>query len=195
MPFRFLLGLALASSLVAADPQVFRVDATHSVLGFKAQTVLFDVPGRFDRYKVEISGTPANPADAKIRLVIETASVDTANPKRDDHLRSGDFFDAAKFPAITFTSSKVRREGDKVTVSGTFTMHGKSQELDIPFQAAEGVNGAGKQTWSYRATVPLDRTTFGVGTDSLAAKLSLKPQVELNLLLVGFFEAPKPAAK
>lgn len=195
MPSRILLGLALASGLLAAEPQVFRVDTTHTVLGFKAQTVLFDVPGRFDRYKLQIKGTPANPADAQIQLDIETASIDTANTSRDNHLRSGDFFDAAKYPAITFTSSKVTREGDKVTVRGTLTMHGKSHDLDIPFQASEGMNGAGKPTWSYRATVPLDRLAFGVGSDSIAAKISLKQQVELNLLLVGFFEAPKPPAK
>lgn len=195
MPSRILLGLALASTLVAADPQVFRPDTTHTVLGFKAATFLFDVPGRFDRYKVEIKGTPADPRDAQVRLVIETASVDTANPKRDDHLRSADFLDAAKFPAITFTSSQVRREGDKVIVHGTLEMHGHSQILDIPFQAAEGVNGAGKETWSYRASVPLDRLAFGVGADSIAAKLSLQKTVELNLMLVGFFEAPKAAAK
>ncbi|BDU70909.1 YceI family protein [Mesoterricola silvestris] len=195
MPSRILLALVLASSALAAGPGVFRTDTTHTVIGFKAQTLLFDVPGRFDRYKLEATGTPEDPRDARIRLEIETASVDTANPKRDDHLRSGDFFDAAKYPAIIFTSSRVSREGDKVTVHGTLEMHGKSQALDIPFQVREGINGAGKKTWSFRATLPLDRLAFGVGADSIAAKISLEKKVELDLMLVGFFEEGKAPAK
>jgi hypothetical protein len=56
------------------------------------------------------------------------------------------------------------------------------------------MNGADVRTWSYRATLPLDRLEFGVGAESVAAKISLKKQVELDLLLVGFFEEPRAAA-
>lgn len=69
-------------------------------------------------------------------------------------------------------------------------MHGVSRDLDLSFVAAEGMNGARTHTWSYRATLPLDRLDFGVGAESVAAKISLKRQVELDLLLVGFFEVP-----
>jgi polyisoprenoid-binding protein YceI len=117
--------------------------------------------------------------------------VDTSNKQRDDHLRSADFFDVAKYPVISFTSNQIRKDGDKLIVRGTLEMHGKSQMVELPFQAAEGLNGAGKATWSYRATVPLNRLAFGVGAESLAAKLSLKNDVELDLLLVGFFEPAK----
>jgi hypothetical protein len=57
------------------------------------------------------------------------------------------------------------------------------------------MNGAGTHTWSYRATLPLDRLDFGVGAESVAAKISLKRLVELDLLLVGFFEEPPAPAK
>jgi polyisoprenoid-binding protein YceI len=116
--------------------------------------------------------------------------VDTANKARDQHLRSEDFFDAAKFPHITFVSNQVRRDGDRVIVTGTLTLRGVSKELEIPFVAAEGRNGADVPTWSYRATVPLDRLAFGLGAESVAAKISLKKEVELDLLLVGSFEEP-----
>ena len=174
--------------------KVFRPDTTHSVIGFKASPVLFDVPGRFDRYQVEIQGNPAAPEGAKVRLVLETASIDTANKARDKHLKSEDFFDAAKYPSITFTATRVEKAGDLVKVRGTLEMHGHTQELEVPFLAAEGMNGAGNATWSYRATVPLDRLAFGLGAESVAAKISLKPTVELDLLLVGFFEEPKAEA-
>ena len=185
---------SLAFGAETAGVKVFRPDTTHSVIGFKASTILFDVPGRFDRYQVEIQGDPAAPEGAQVRLRLETASIDTANKARDKHLQSEDFFDAAKFKYITFTASRVEKAGDLVKVHGTLEMHGHTQELDVPFQAAEGMNGAGNRTWSYRATVPLDRLAFGLGAESVAAKISLKPMVELDLLLVGFFEDPKPEA-
>jgi len=153
------------------------------------------VPGRFTRYKADIQGDPATLEGAKVRIELETKSINTSNSTRDDHLRTADFFDAAKYPKITFTSQDVRKEGDRLKVHGTLTMHGVSKELDLFFVAAEGMNGAGTRTWSYRAILPLDRLDFGVGADSVAAKISLKKQVELDLLLVGFFEEPAPPVK
>lgn len=195
MRLRTLLPALLLALPLLAQTRVFRPDENHTVLGFKASTLLFDVPGRFTRYKADIQGDPATLEGAKVRLDIETKSINTANSTRDDHLRTADFFDAAKYPKITFVSQDVRKDGDRLKVHGTLTMHGVSRDLDLSFVAAEGMNGAGTPTWSYRATVPLDRLDFGVGADSVAAKISLKKLVELELLLVGFFEAPPAPAK
>lgn len=192
---RILLPALLLAFPLLGQTRVFRADTNHTVLGFKASTLLFDVPGRFTKYQVDIQGDPADPATAKVRLDIDARSVNTENGSRDEHLRSADFLDVAKHPRITFVSREVRREGDRVHVRGTLTLHGVSKDLDLDFQTAEGVNGAGVPTWSYRATLPLDRGDFGVGTDSIAARISLKRPVELNLLLVGFFEAPATPAR
>ena len=190
MRLRAFAPLLLLTLSLAAQSRTFRADTTHTVLGFKASTLLFDVPGRFTRYQADIQGDPTTLAGARVRLDIDARSVDTGNATRDEHLRSADFFDAAKHPSITFVSREVKREGDRVVVRGTLTMHGVSRELSLPFMPAEGVNGAGVRTWSYRATVPLDRLDYGVGADSVAAKISLKRPVELDLLLVGFFDPP-----
>lgn len=198
MRFRILapaLLLALLPPLpLVAESKVFRADENHTVIGFKASTLLFDVPGRFTRYKAEIQGDPAAPGDAKVQITIDAKSINTANTARDNHLRTPDFFDVAKYPTITFTSKDVKKDGDRLVVRGTLTLHGVSRELELPFTAAEGMNGADVRTWSYRATLPLDRLEFGVGAESVAAKISLKKQVELDLLLVGFFEEPQPVA-
>ncbi|MDP1832039.1 MAG: YceI family protein [Geothrix sp.] len=194
MLHRSLLSALLLAVPLMAQNRVFRVDDNHTVLGFKASTLLFDVPGRFTRYKADIQGDPASPEGAKVRVDIEARSINTANGGRDEHLRSADFLDVAKHPKITFISREVRKEGDRLLVRGTLTMHGVSRDLDLSFVAAEGMNGAGAHTWSYRATLPLDRLDFGVGADSVAAKISLKRPVELDLLLVGFFEEPPVAA-
>jgi polyisoprenoid-binding protein YceI len=192
----FLSALALISPL-AAGTKTFTPDTNHSFFGFKAATVLFDVPGRFERYKLNIQGDPADLTTVKIKVELDTKSVNTANKMRDDHLRTEDFFDAAKYPKITFISEKAWREGDQVQVQGILNMHGVKKPLQITFTEATGLNGAGNPTWSYKATLPISRKDFGIGADSIAAKISLKDEVSLNLLLVGFFnDAPSaPAAK
>jgi len=178
---------AILSGPLAAETKPFKLDTAHTVLGFKAATVLFDVPGRFDRYTVDIAGDPATLQNVSIRVEIEAASINTGVPQRDEHLRSADFFEVGKHPKILFTANKARREGDTVLVSGALTLRGVTKSLEIPFRSVQGVNGAGSPTWSYRASLPLSRQEFGVGSDSLAAKLSLKNDVELDLLLVGSF--------
>jgi polyisoprenoid-binding protein YceI len=94
MRLRAFAPLLLLTLSLAAQSRTFRVDTTHTVLGFKASTLLFDVPGRFTRYKADIQGDPATLEGAKVRLEIDARTVDTANGTRDEHLRSPDFFDA-----------------------------------------------------------------------------------------------------
>lgn len=193
MRFRSLLAASLLAIAPAfAGDKVFTADTNHTVLGFKASTLLFDVPGRFNRYKVAIQGDPDTPSTVEIRLEIDAKSINTSNKMRDDHLRTGEFFDVASFPKIVFTSTKAWRQGDKIVVQGTLDMHGRKKDLQITFQEAKGLNGADMPTWSYKATLPLNRKDFWIGTDSVAAKISLKEEVQLELLLVGFFNDPEP---
>lgn len=192
----FFSALALLSPL-AAGTKAFTPDTNHSFFGFKASTLLFDVPGRFEKYKVAIEGDPADLTEVKIQVELETRTINTANKMRDDHLRTEDFFDAGKYPRIIFKSKKAWREGDKIQVQGVLNMHGVEKPMQITFTEATGLNGAGTPTWSYKATLPLSRKDFGIGADSVAAKISLKDEVQLNLLLVGSFSeaATRPNLK
>jgi polyisoprenoid-binding protein YceI len=188
MTSSFLPAVSLLLALpLTASVQTMEIDSTHTVLGFKASTVLFDVPGHFDHYQASISGDPVTLKDVSVRVEVDVSSINTGIGKRDEHLRSADFFDAAKYPKIVFTANQARREGGKLLLKGTLTLRGVSKPVEIPFQEAQGLNGADTPTWSYRAAVPLNRLDFGLGRDSVAAKLSLKDDVELDLLLVGFF--------
>lgn len=194
LPALFLSALVLLSPL-AAGTKTFTPDTNHSLFGFKAATLLFDVPGRFQKYQLNIEGDPADLSTVNIRVELETRSINTENKMRDDHLRTADFFDAARYPKIVFTSRKAWREGDKIQVQGVLNMHGVEKPLQITFTEATGLNGAGTPTWSYKATLPISRKDFGIGADSVAAKISLKDEVDLNLLLVGFFhDAPSAPA-
>jgi polyisoprenoid-binding protein YceI len=181
------LPLLLLLSPLAAGTKVFTPDTNHSIIGFKASTFLFDVPGRFEKYQVAIQGDPSDLSSVKIRVELVTKSLNTANKMRDDHLRTEDFFDATKYPKIVFTSEKAWRQGDTVVVQGNLDLHGVVKPLQISFTEAKGLNGAGMETWAYKATLPLNRKDYGIGADSVAAKISLKDEVSLNLMLVGFF--------
>lgn len=174
-----------------AGTKVFTPDTTHSVLGFRAATLLFKVEGRFDRYQVAIQGDPEALGTVKVDVAIDAASIDTQNGTRDNHLRSADFFDVKRFPTIRFTSSKAWRQDGKVMVAGTLDLHGVRKDLTLAFEPAFGQNGAGVDTWSYEASLWINRSDFGIGADSVAAKISLKDPVELNLMLVGFFHDAK----
>lgn len=195
----WLLPAALAALVPLANahaaPKEFEVDGNHTNLGFTSGTFLFDVQGHFTRYKVQASGDPATAEGGKVRLEIEAASVDTGNKTRDKHLQSPDFFDVGKYPKIVFTSSKVAKQGDKILVDGTLEMHGVKKELHLTFDGVTGVNGAGVTEHAYKTELSLNRKDFGIGADSVAAKISLKDQVKLNLLLAGFFEEPKAQSK
>lgn len=183
-----LLGLVGAAQ---AGPKSFEVDPNHSIFGFTASTLLFDVQGHFDKYKVTVSGDPDTLADAKVQIEIDATSITTSNKTRDTHLRSDDFFDVKKFPKITFTSTGVKKDGAKIVVDGTLDMHGVKKPMTIPFEPVIGKNGAGIMENVYKADISLNRKDFGIGTDSVGAKISLGDSVKLKLLLAGFFEEKK----
>jgi polyisoprenoid-binding protein YceI len=189
----FLASAALFGlvATAAAESKSFEVDANHSIFGFTASTILFDVQGHFEKYKVTVSGDPETAADAKVMIELDTKSINTGIKGRDDHLRSPDFFDATKNPKITFTSTSVKKEGSKITVEGTLDMHGQKKPLVIPFESVSAKNGAGIMENVYKAELPLSRKDFGIGSDSVAAKISLSDKVVVKLLLAGFFEAKK----
>jgi len=180
------LGVLLVSSTAFAAFSALKLDRTHSKVSFTAATVIFDVDGEFGEFSVDIDGDPSKPETVKVEANIDVASIDTQNGKRDDHLKSPDFFDAAKYPKIRFTSIGVKAKGSQLTVKGNLTMHGKTKLVSIPFKVAKGKNGAGMDVTTYKGKLTLDRNEFGIGTDSIAAKISLEDEVEIQLLIVTF---------
>ena len=180
------LGVLWVSSTAFAAFSALKLDRTHSKVSFTAATVIFDVDGEFGDFSVNIDGDPAKPETVKVEANIDVASLNTNNTKRDDHLKSPDFFDAGKYPKIRFASTRVKAKGSQLIVEGNLTMHGKSQLVSIPFKVAKGKNGAGMDTTTYKAKITIDRNDFGIGTDSIAAKISLEDEVEIKLLVVTF---------
>jgi polyisoprenoid-binding protein YceI len=180
------LAVLLVSSTAFASFSALKLDRTHSEVSFTAETLIFDVEGNFGEYNVEIEGDPAKPETVKVKASIGVASINTHNAKRDKHLKSPDFFDVEKHPTITFASTSVRSKGGQLMVKGNLTMHGTTKQVTLPFKVAKGKNGAGMDVTTYKTKLTIDRNDYGIGTDSIAAKISLEDEVELKLVIVTF---------
>ena len=180
------LGALLVSSTAFAAFSALKLDTVHSKVSFTAATVIFDVDGEFGKFDVSIDGDPKKPETVNVEANIDVASLNTNNEKRDNHLKSPDFFDAGKYPMIRFASTGVKTKGSQLVVTGNLTMHGVSKLVRIPFKVAKGKNGAGVDTTTYKGKLTIDRNDYGIGTDSIAAKISLEDEVEIKLLVVSF---------
>ena len=112
------LAGALATAPVAIDTATFNIDKGHSELTFRIRHIMSRVSGTFTDWKGTITGDPAAWSGGSTEIVIQTTSIDTRLEKRDMHLRSADFFDAANHPEITFKSTSVVVAGSAVTLRG-----------------------------------------------------------------------------
>lgn len=125
--------------------QIWNLDNAHSELRFRIKHMMIaNVSGQFKSFSSSVHVDNDDFNTAKIEFTIEASSIDTANEQRDQHLRSGDFFDVENHPKIEFLSSSVVADSENnYKVSGTLTMHGHSH--DVTFHADFG--GIGKDPW------------------------------------------------
>lgn len=127
-----LFTLLWASTAFAADR--YELDPVHTRIGFTARHLMIsNVAGRFMDFTGNILYDEQDITKSAVSVKIQAASVNTENKMRDDDLRSPNFFDVAKFPEITFQSSRIEKQGDGYVCAGTLTMHGASKEVTIPF--------------------------------------------------------------
>jgi polyisoprenoid-binding protein YceI len=133
LPMSKLTGLGVTallslSNLAYAAP-AWEIDTTHSTVTFTVRHFFTNVTGNFNEITGAIHYDPADPAATTAEITIPVASVDTRNQKRDSHLQSPDFFDGANHPNLTFKSTKVTTEGDKLKVAGDLTMRGVTKPV------------------------------------------------------------------
>jgi len=113
----------------------YTIDPAHTRLGFSARhAMVATVRGSFKEFTGTAHVDTANPAGSKVEVSIVANSIDTGQQQRDDHLRSGDFFESEQYPDITFTSTDVSRDGDDWTITGDLTIKGITQSVAVPFE-------------------------------------------------------------
>jgi len=160
------LALLVASLAAAAalSAETYTIDKNHSDASFQIRHFASKVRGRFGDFEGTIQADPAKPEASSVVFTIKTASIDTNQPDRDKHLRSADFFDAEKFPEITFKSSKFTPAGkDKYNVTGTLTMHGVSKEVTLPVTFLGSMKDPrGNEVASFELETKLNRKDFGI---------------------------------
>jgi polyisoprenoid-binding protein YceI len=155
-------ALGVAAILPAAETYV--IDKNHSDASFQIRHFASKVRGRFADFGGTIQADPAKPEASSVEFTIKTASIDTNQPDRDKDLRSANFFDAEKFPEITFKSTKVTPAGkDKYDVTGTLTMHGVSKEITLPVTLLGMMKDPrGNEIASFELETKLNRKDFGI---------------------------------
>jgi polyisoprenoid-binding protein YceI len=158
-------ALLLAPALALAEPATYAIDGSHSQTSFTVKhLVISTVRGEFTRTEGTVVIDDADLAKSKVEASIDVASVNTREAKRDEHLRSPDFFDAAKFPKITFRSTKVEKAGEGLKVTGDLTLHGVTRPvvLEVSGPTKEIKDPWGNVKRGVAAKGKLNRKDFGV---------------------------------
>jgi polyisoprenoid-binding protein YceI len=143
----------------------WKFDTVHSSVSFSVRHLMISkVHGSFKTWSGSLETDDANPANSKVQVSIDAASIDTKEPQRDDHLRSADFLDAANHPKVTFESTGVQKVNDEhFKVSGNLTIHGVSKPVTLDTEYF----GRQKDPWGgeragFSAKTSIDRRDFGL---------------------------------
>lgn len=167
LPLAFALAALLLTAALPAAAATYEIDGTHSSAIFKAKHLgASNFYGRFNDVSGTIHYDPAKPEASKIKVAIKSESVATGNERRDGHIKSPDFLNAAQFPEITFESTSVKKiSDDKLEVTGKLTLHGVSKEITVTAEKT----GEGKQPQSgteligFETHFSVERTAYDMG--------------------------------
>ena len=187
------LAALLAFTATVAQAAPYTVDASHSSVGFQIRHLAISkVNGTFNDFTGEFAFEAGNPDAWSVKAVIQTASIDTGNKDRDEHLRSGDFFEAETYPTITFESTGVTMKNDNAgTLRGNLTIHGvtKQVELDLEFLGT-ATDPWGNAKAGFSLSGKINRKDFGLTwskaleTGGLVVGDEVKLQLEIEGNLV-----------
>ncbi len=182
----FVVGIFAAFSPLT-DATKWKVDDAHSSVSFAIDHGFVPTTGRFDKFKGDLSFSPENLADSKADFTIDINSINTQETKRDNHLKSEDFFNAKEYPSMRFVSSKFTKVDDKNYIAhGKLTIRNVTKDIELPFKVLGlGQHPAKKGTtvMGIKAKTTIDRTDYEVGTGSWAATAIVGDEVEITIIM------------
>lgn len=190
----FILAPAVAALLVAgpAGAETWKIDPPHTQITFSVNHFFTPVSGRFEDFDIKLDYNEHNPAKTKIEAKINVASVNTGNEMRDEHLRSADWFEAEKYPYMTFKSKSVRQVGNQLLAKGELTIKGKAQQVELPITLLgskdipppmQAMLGGAQKVASFHAETSLARADYGVGVGSWAGTMVVGGDVRIEIQL------------
>lgn len=158
----FSLALLLPA-LAAAEPATYKVDSSHSAVSFTIRHFVSNVPGRFKDFEGVIKHDRQKPEASSVNFTVQSASIDTANNDRDEHLRGPDFFDVQKYPTLSFASTSVKaKDANNLEVTGDLTLHGVTKRITIPVEFLGAVKGPRGEKAGFESTFTLNRKDYGI---------------------------------
>lgn len=163
---------------------VWKNDPPHSQLGFTVTHLgISDVSGTFNDFDATVASKKADFSDAVFELTAKTASIDTRVAARNNHLKSADFFDAEKYPAITFKSTSIKKKKKNTyKLTGDLTMHGITKQVTMDLMYRGQVENAmnKKQTAGFQVSGTIKRSDFGIGPKFPAAMISDEVRIKAD---------------
>jgi polyisoprenoid-binding protein YceI len=185
-----LCALTMLVGSAVAQVQTWNIDPNHTAAQFSVRHMgISTVRGAFTKVSGTAQYDPSNPSKTAVDATIESASVDTRVSMRDDDLRSANYFDAAKYPTITFKSKSVEAAGaGKLKITGDLTIHGTTKQvvLDVDGPSAAANDPRGNAHVGASASTTIKRSDFGVG--------SANPMIGDEITITIDIELVRPAA-
>ena len=180
-----IIALALGFS-TAADAANWKLDQSHTTVGFSVSHIFTSVQGRFDQFDGTIVFDPEEPESTVVRANVEASSINTNNAKRDKHLRSDDFFNVEKHPILSFesTGGVTEMKENRGKLAGNLTIHGVTKPVvfDVTFR------GQGKDPWGntragFVAKLTIDRKDYGLNWNEVleTGGLLVGEEVEIRI--------------
>jgi polyisoprenoid-binding protein YceI len=154
----------MATTQAPATSSTWKIDPAHTHIEFAVKHLMIStVKGRFTDVEGDIVIAPGDPAHSSVNATIKALSIDTRTGQRDEHLRSADFLDAANFPEITFTSTRIVGDESEFKVTGNLTIRGTTKEITLDVTN----EGAVKDPWGsdrigFSGKAKFDRRDFGL---------------------------------
>lgn len=187
-----LASAVLASGVAMAKPQVFNIDPTHTSVVFKVNHLGFSpvygqIPGVSGAFKVD----DKKPANNSLEVTLKAESITTHVKKRDDHLRTPDFFNVKQYPEIKYKSTKITKlKGNKYKVDGKLTLHGVTQPVSFEItRNRTGKDPRGKTRTGAEGQFTIKRSQFGM--NYMQGKNQLSDEVTVMLGVVGVLQEGK----
>jgi len=176
-------------ALKSVEAGTYEFDKAHSFIGFRIKHMgLIEVPGFFRDFKGTVQFNAADITKSTVEFTAKIQSVDTGVAARDNHLRTADFFDAEKYPEMTFKSTKVEKRGKSLVLTGDLTMKGITKSVSIPFEIT-GWLPAGERSpakMGIAGETVINRRDFGInyggnlpnGVPALSDEVKVTLQIE-----------------
>lgn len=182
-------AVLIVPALIAArpiEPKPHVIDKAHSEINFVADSRMLSAHGFFGKWDADVQLDAANLGASSVSITIDAASINTRVDMRDNHLRSPDFFDVAKFPSITFKSVKITpAAGNKLTIEGDLTVKNVTKRVSVPASMMFYDKGVGR----FRGQFTILRKDFGITYDAMVNPIENEVQVQWDIAI----KEPAPA--